>query len=497
MSVVSLVLNNYIMVAVLLGLWGMLDSNVFLNKRTIRVTRIVIILIVVEAVCWGIERYTREIGYLTYTRIILAPTIYLLHAIIMLGIIEIAGFMKKHKVLLYLPLIISVPLIYTSQWTHLIYWFNDANLYVAADSILRYYPYFLFFIYVLEFVGAFTLRYAQYGTSERRGILIAIVAAAIGAVCHLIFEIDVDYSTLFSSLLLMYYLSLYMLSAKEDPLTHLLNRQCYYSEIENHKNEISAVVSIDMNDLKKINDNEGHSAGDKALMTVADCLIKAMPNNNMRGKKAFRIGGDEFTILYVNKTEDEVKADIANMRDALSKTPYVCAFGYEMIQDSNIDAAILAADEKMYKNKSLLKNSKEKELAARKEAVIRVMHEALNSGMWEMEFDDDENIKSVAWSPEFRRMVGYNDEKDFPNTLEAWSDLLHPNDKGAVLKEFYDTIVDYSGQKSYDVEYRLKVKGGEWRWFHAVGRLLRTDNGKPLTYVGMFVDITEKKDGIM
>ncbi len=64
MSIASLTLSNYIMVAELLGLWVMLGSNVHLSKRTIMTTRIVIILIFVEAICWGVERYTREIGYL-------------------------------------------------------------------------------------------------------------------------------------------------------------------------------------------------------------------------------------------------------------------------------------------------------------------------------------------------------------------------------------------------------------------------------------------------
>ena len=101
---------------------------------------------------------------------------------------------------------------------------------------------------------------------------------------------------------------------------------------------------------------------------------------------------------------------------------------------------------------------------------------------------------SVEWSPEFRKMVGYTDENDFPNRLDSWVNLLHPEDRPAVLKEFNDTILDYSGRKNYDVEYRLMVKSGEWRWFHALGRLLRRENGVPLSYVGMFVDITEQKE---
>ena len=491
MSIASLTLGNYIMVAELLGLWVMLGSNVHLSKRTISVTRVVIILIFLEAICWMVERYTREIGYLTVTRIILTPTIYLLHPIIMLAIMDMAEFVKKRRVILFLPIIISAPLLYTSQWTHLIYWFDENNLYIAADNILKYYPYFLFLLYVIIFIAAFTVRYAQYGTVERKGILVSIIAAFIGVVLHLVFDVYADYSTLFASLLLIYYLSLYVLTAKEDTLTHLLNRQCYYADSEKEKDMITAVVSVDMNDLKQINDTQGHDAGDKALKTVAECLT----SGNVKNKKVYRIGGDEFAIFYLNKKEDEVVRDIELMRSELSKTKYVCAFGYEMVRGKDIQGAMKFADREMYSNKARLKDSDERRMIAHKEATIRVMHEALGSGMWGMEFDEEGKMIAVEWSPEFRTMIGYTDENDFPNTLESWSDRLHPDDKEAVLKEFNDTISDYSGVKNYDVEYRFKVKSGEWRWFHAVGRLLRRDNGVPLSYVGMFVDINEKKNG--
>ena len=491
MSIASLVLSNYIMIVELVGLWVMLKSNVHLDAGTIKKTRIVIILIFVEALCWAVERYTREIGYLTLTRIILTPTIYLLHPIIMMGIIDMAEFVKKHRLLYYLPLLVSAPLLYTSQWTHLIYWFDDKNLYIAADGPMRYYPYFLFLLYVILFIGAFTIRYARYGTAERKGILISIIAAAAGVIFHIVLDTDVDYSTLFASLLLIYYLSLYVLTAKEDTLTHLLNRQCYYSDSDTLKDQISAVVSVDMNDLKKINDTQGHDAGDTALKTVAECLTRG----RVRNKKVYRIGGDEYAIFYLGKTEDEVIKDIEDMRANLSGTKYVCAFGYEMVDNKghDIHEAMRLADKEMYSNKAKLKDTNERRIAAHKEATIQVMHEALGSGMWGMEFDENGRMTSVEWSSEFRKMIGYTDENDFPNKLESWSDLLHTDDRPAVLKEFNDTINDYSGKKNYDVEYRLKVKSGEWRWFHAIGRLLRRENGVPLSYVGMFVDITDKK----
>lgn len=489
MSIAPLILDNYILIAELLGLWVLLDSNVHLKKRTIDATRVVIVLILLEAVLWGVERWTRELDHLTYARVFLTPSVYLLNPVIMLGIIEMAGFITKPRWVFYLPILVSAPLLYMSQWTHLFYWFSPDNLYISANGLLRYYPYFLFLFYVVLFVGFFTLRYARHGTVERKGVLASIAAATVGVVLNLVFHIDVDYSTLFASVLLIYYLSLSVLTAKEDPLTQLYNRQCYYSDSQTLRHQITAVVSVDMNDLKKINDSEGHDAGDKAIKTVADCLS----HGTTRHRRVYRIGGDEFAVFCLNMTEDEVTADIRRMRDALSKTRYECAFGYEMVTDMDIDGAMLLADRKMYVNKEALKDSSARRIAAHRAATIRVMHEALGSGMWGMEFDEEGNMTSVEWSDEFRRMIGYTDEHDFPNRLESWSDLLHPDDRDAVLKEFYDTISDYTGLKNYDVEYRLKVKDGTWKWFHAIGRLLRRDDGVPLSYVGMFVDITERK----
>ena len=124
---------------------------------------------------------------------------------------------------------------------------------------------------------------------------------------------------------------------------------------------------------------------------------------------------------------------------------------------------------------------------------LRIVHEILESGMWSMEFDEQGRMESVFWSDEFRRMVGYKDETDFPNALESWSDLIHEDEKEHVLNEYYDTIADYTGKKIYDVEYRLLTKEQGWRWFRTTGKLSRREDGTPISYIGMFVDITEQK----
>ena len=127
-------------------------------------------------------------------------------------------------------------------------------------------------------------------------------------------------------------------------------------------------------------------------------------------------------------------------------------------------------------------------------ASLDTIHEMLGSGKWTMDFDEAGVMVGVSWSDEFRRMLGYHDTEDFPDVLESWSDLLHPEDKERVLKEYRETIYDYTGQKTYDVEYRLLTKNRGYRWYRAVGKPTRRPDGTPVTYVGVFIDITDRKE---
>ena len=125
---------------------------------------------------------------------------------------------------------------------------------------------------------------------------------------------------------------------------------------------------------------------------------------------------------------------------------------------------------------------------------LNTIHEMLGSGKWTMDFDEAGEMVRVSWSDEFRRMLGYHGTDDFPDVLESWSDLLHPEDKDRVLKEYNETISDYTGRKTYDVEYRLLTKNRGYRWYRAVGKPTRRPDGSPISYVGVFMDITGQKE---
>ena len=129
----------------------------------------------------------------------------------------------------------------------------------------------------------------------------------------------------------------------------------------------------------------------------------------------------------------------------------------------------------------------------REQTAMRNIQAAMGSGMWGIEFNEQAEITSCSWSETFRSMLGYHSEAEFPNRLESWSDLLHEEDKERSVEEFWDTVKDYTGEKTYDVEYRLLTRSAGWRWFHAAGRLSRREDGSPVSFVGLFLDIDDEK----
>jgi len=124
---------------------------------------------------------------------------------------------------------------------------------------------------------------------------------------------------------------------------------------------------------------------------------------------------------------------------------------------------------------------------------LRTVNEAVHSGMWYMKINADFSIAYAIWSDEFRRMVGFKGESDFPNKVESWSSRLHPEDVDHTISSFTKCIKDLSGHTPYDVDYRLKVHDGSYRWYHASGNVVRDKNGHPEEIIGVFVDIDADK----
>ncbi|MDZ7282250.1 methyl-accepting chemotaxis protein [Sphingomonas sanguinis] len=114
-------------------------------------------------------------------------------------------------------------------------------------------------------------------------------------------------------------------------------------------------------------------------------------------------------------------------------------------------------------------------------------------GLWDalIHNGDAAHAKSRwTWSPEFRRLLGYTSQADFPDLMTSWSDLLHPDDVAPTFGAFGQTL---ETGIPYCVTYRLKVRSGDYRWFQATGGVVKGRDGKVRRASGSLVDIHTAK----
>ena len=145
---------------------------------------------------------------------------------------------------------------------------------------------------------------------------------------------------------LEYYIFLYTEQTQMDTLTGLYNRETLFLDIDRMGRSITGIIEFDMNGLKYLNDNFGHAEGDKGLKTITDIAKKAAKKDMY----LYRVGGDEFAILAVNCTEEDIKETINQFTEELKKTPYYCSVGYAYRGNKNKSFADLnkEAEKKMY-----------------------------------------------------------------------------------------------------------------------------------------------------
>ena len=153
--------------------------------------------------------------------------------------------------------------------------------------------------------------------------------------------------------------------ANIDALTGVKNKHAFLEAeakmddlIAEHKQPPFAVVMLDLNDLKVINDTEGHQAGDQYIKDA--CMLIC---NIFKHSPVFRVGGDEFAVISqggdYEKMEQLLKEVDKHNRKALKNNGVVVACGMSRFDNDSCVAAVFErADHNMYENKNTLKSGK-------------------------------------------------------------------------------------------------------------------------------------------
>ncbi len=154
----------------------------------------------------------------------------------------------------------------------------------------------------------------------------------------------------------------------QDALTKLSNRAAFDDHFTkamvrfHHQPYELALVVIDIDDFKKINDTYGHSAGDKTLQVIATTIQKKVSDDTF----VARYGGEEFVLIYTNINKLAVEKELNVLEKNIARLPFkfknnkvsiTLSMGVTHIKaDDNIHIAFERADKAMYKAKAQGKN---------------------------------------------------------------------------------------------------------------------------------------------
>ena len=157
--------------------------------------------------------------------------------------------------------------------------------------------------------------------------------------------------------------------AYSDGLTGLGNRTAYLEQLEEYadnqdKSLNFGVVYLDVNNLKKVNDNQGHEMGDTLIKIAASIIADSFGQYG----KAYRTGGDEFCVMMAgDDLQKSYESGLAVFNQLINEANQAQWYPFEVqiahgfaacneFSHEKIDETVALADSEMYKNKTFLKS---------------------------------------------------------------------------------------------------------------------------------------------
>ena len=294
-----------------------------------------------------LESYAATDPSMRFWRTLFSVIGYVLRPVAAVGLLLAVSPPEKRNWKIWIPALFNLAVNLTAFFSPVAFSFDaDYDFVRGPLGYVVFAVSLLYMIWILRLV----LRRFYEGKKAERWILIGCVigcmtASLVDALfggCHL------NEAMMIGSIFLLFFLRTH--DNYLDPLTSLRNRFAFYVDSESLGREISAVASLDMNGLKRLNDTKGHAEGDLALETIGKCLNGI----NDRDTIAYRVGGDEFVILFIRQDREAVEEKIQRVKEDVAGTGYSVSAGYAMTEEGrSLEDVTRESDQNMYKEKAL------------------------------------------------------------------------------------------------------------------------------------------------
>ena len=343
------ILQNWILILILAAFIVILATSAFIDKKATTRLYFAVGSVFLLSILVFIEFHYEDDPNQRILRTVLMALRYSATPLIVAQVIF--ALVKKEKVFVFIPAVILLVIDIISIFTGIVFSINKSTNDLERGP-LGYLPFIIAGLYCAYLIFLLVKR------SNKRAIEIipiAFLALALASGVIFPFVFGPSFSQIFSptvaAALFIYYVFSILQLTKKDALTGLLNRQAYYAETSRAYKDITAIVSLDMNGLKAVNDTYGHDAGDEALITLSLCFAKACKATK---QSAYRMGGDEFAIVCRKTSEEEVNKLIERINKYVSETKYTVSIGYSYQKNGfmSLDDLLKLSDERMYSNKA-------------------------------------------------------------------------------------------------------------------------------------------------
>ena len=348
--------QNWILLLILGAFIVVLLITSFSNKKTtIRYLLLLASIFLLSIVVFA-EFYLQPVVENKTARLILMTIRYSATPFVLALVIMVL--VKRQKYFVFIPAALMLIVNIISIFTGIVFSINDS--YELVRGPLGYFPFILCGLYMVFLIVLLIIR-SNKRIVEIAPIVFLSIALASGVAFPFIFgsKFAQIFCTIIAASLFIYYVFTILELTKKDALTGVLNREAYYIETRRDYKDITAIVSLDMNGLKRINDTFGHAVGDEALVTLALCFTKATRTR----QSVYRMGGDEFVIVCRKTSKEEVAELVERIKENVAETDYTCSIGYSYHEEGTIklEDLLRESDKEMYSDKNeFYKNQRSK-----------------------------------------------------------------------------------------------------------------------------------------
>lgn len=282
---------------------------------------------------------------LRFLRTLLSVLGYTLRSTAVLGLLLVIVRQKKRRILLWIPSLVTFLVCGTAFFSDIAFGFDQEYRFYRGPL-----GYIAFIVPIGYLLLLLVLTFRK--VTEKNGVE-RVIAMGCGIFCLAACFMDTFYGGIRLNEAIMissvfFYMILYSNDNRRDPMTGLLNRKAFYDDCNSLNKNIGAAMSVDMNGLKTLNDTFGHQAGDEALIRIGECLKAATD----RDTRAYRIGGDEFVLLFLHDREEPIARAEQQIRESVADDGYSVSTGFAVrARNEELTETIKKSDSRMYEDK--------------------------------------------------------------------------------------------------------------------------------------------------